>query len=185
MRSGALRSLKHSAKRVGITVERFGPHTARAAAATNALDQGADIAKIQEWLGHANVSTTRIYDHRKTPLEDSPVFKVIYRPLRGERQFSTVSGLAMLTSIRRAPALEPRTAHASGVQTGGVTNQPETSNFPEIDGPANDRRSTSRAFASKSRILERRGVAHYSRSCFGIRSRSISPSTAKSVQPLS
>jgi integrase/recombinase XerD len=33
-------------------------------APTNALDHQADIAKMQEWLGHANISTTRIYDHR-------------------------------------------------------------------------------------------------------------------------
>jgi site-specific recombinase XerD len=70
--------LKHYAKRVGITVDRFGPHVAPATPATNALDQGADIAKVQEWLGHANVSTTRIYDHRKTRPEDSPTFKVSY-----------------------------------------------------------------------------------------------------------
>lgn len=38
----------------------------------------ADIAKVQEWLGHANISTTRVYDHRKTRPEDSPTFKVRY-----------------------------------------------------------------------------------------------------------
>jgi hypothetical protein len=38
----------------------------------------ADIAKVQEWLGHANIATTRIYDHRKTRPEDSPTFKVNY-----------------------------------------------------------------------------------------------------------
>ena len=37
-----------------------------------------DIAKVQEWLGHADIATTRIYDHRKTRPEDSPTFKVTY-----------------------------------------------------------------------------------------------------------
>jgi integrase/recombinase XerD len=55
-----------------------GAHALRAAAATNALDHEADIAKVQEWLGHANISTTRIYDHRRTRPEDSPTFKVVY-----------------------------------------------------------------------------------------------------------
>jgi integrase/recombinase XerD len=50
----------------------------RATAATNALDHQADIAKVQEWLGHANIAMTRIYDHRKTRPEDSPTFKVAY-----------------------------------------------------------------------------------------------------------
>ena len=78
MHSGVYRMVKHYGKQVGIGVERFGPHAARATAATNALDAGTDIAKVQEWLGHANVSTTRVYDHRKTKPEDSPVFKVKY-----------------------------------------------------------------------------------------------------------
>jgi integrase/recombinase XerD len=57
----------------------IGAHALRATAATNALDNQADIAKVQEWLGHANIATTRIYDHRKTRPEDSPTFKVDYR----------------------------------------------------------------------------------------------------------
>jgi len=56
----------------------IGAHALRATAATNALDHEADIAKVQEWLGHANISTTRIYDHRKTRPEDSPTFKITY-----------------------------------------------------------------------------------------------------------
>jgi integrase/recombinase XerD len=56
----------------------IGAHALRATAATNALDHQADIAKVQEWLGHANISTTRIYDHRRTRSEDSPTFKVAY-----------------------------------------------------------------------------------------------------------
>src|SRR5579884_3579540 len=45
---------------------KIGAHALRATAATNALDHQADIAKVQEWLGHANIAATRIYDHRKT-----------------------------------------------------------------------------------------------------------------------
>jgi integrase/recombinase XerD len=56
----------------------IGAHSLRATAATNALDHHADIVKVQEWLGHANISTTRIYDHRRTRPEDSPTFKVTY-----------------------------------------------------------------------------------------------------------
>ena len=75
---GVYQLIKFYGLKIGVTVARFGPHAARATAATNALDAGADIAKVQEWLGHANVSTTRVYDHRKTRPEDSPTFKVKY-----------------------------------------------------------------------------------------------------------
>jgi integrase/recombinase XerD len=44
----------------------IGAHALRAAAATNALDN------------HADIATTRIYDHRKTRPEDSSTFKVNY-----------------------------------------------------------------------------------------------------------
>ena len=53
-------------------------HSMRATAATNALSHEADIAKVQEWLGHSNVSTTRLYDRRKSKSEDSPTFHVKY-----------------------------------------------------------------------------------------------------------
>lgn len=53
-------------------------HSLRATAATNALSHDSDIAKVQEWLGHANVSTTRLYDQRKMRPEDSPTFRVRY-----------------------------------------------------------------------------------------------------------
>ena len=68
------------AKATGISAEAVGicVHSMRATAATNALSNEADIAKVQEWLGHANVSTTRLYDRRKTRPEDSPTFHVKY-----------------------------------------------------------------------------------------------------------
>ncbi len=65
----------------GITRGRSGlrsAHALRATAATNPLDHQADIAKVLEWLGHANISITRIYGHRRTCPEDSPTFKAAY-----------------------------------------------------------------------------------------------------------
>jgi integrase/recombinase XerD len=73
---GIYKMVKRYAKRVGVNIEGFGAHSLRATAATNALDHEADIAKVQEWLGHANIATTRLYDRRKTRPEDSPTLKV-------------------------------------------------------------------------------------------------------------
>lgn len=56
----------------------IGVHSLRATAATNALDHDADIKKVQEWLGHANIATTQIYDRRRSKPEDSPTFKISY-----------------------------------------------------------------------------------------------------------
>jgi site-specific recombinase XerD len=62
----------------GIDAAGFCVHSLRATAATNALDHEADIAKVQEWLGHSSISTTRLYDRRKSRPEDSPTFNVSY-----------------------------------------------------------------------------------------------------------
>ncbi|MBT2375512.1 tyrosine-type recombinase/integrase [Pseudomonas fluorescens] len=62
----------------GIEVTGLGVHGLRATAATNALEHNADIAKVQVWLGHANISTTRLYDRRDQRPEDSPTYKVKY-----------------------------------------------------------------------------------------------------------
>ncbi|QJE03748.1 tyrosine-type recombinase/integrase (plasmid) [Massilia forsythiae] len=75
---GVYKILAGYASQVGIDVDGFGPHALRATAATNALEHEADIAKVQQWLGHANISTTRVYDRRKMRAEDSPTFKVVY-----------------------------------------------------------------------------------------------------------
>ena len=64
--------------KLGLDAKAVCVHGLRATAATNALEHQADIAKVQEWLGHANISTTRLYDRRKTKPEESPTFKVTY-----------------------------------------------------------------------------------------------------------
>ncbi len=70
--------VKKYARKVGIEPSSITVHGLRATAATNALEHEADIAKVQEWLGHASISTTRLYDRRKMRPEDSPTFKVSY-----------------------------------------------------------------------------------------------------------
>jgi len=72
---GIYKLVRSYAKKLGVTI---GAHSLRATAATNALEHEADIAKVQEWLGHANIATTRLYDRRKSRPEDSPTFKVSY-----------------------------------------------------------------------------------------------------------
>jgi integrase/recombinase XerD len=72
---GIYKLVRSYAKKLGVEI---GVHALRATAATNALEHEADIAKVQEWLGHANIATTRLYDRRKSRPEDSPTFKVSY-----------------------------------------------------------------------------------------------------------
>ena len=72
--------VRHYGEKVGLNtdVHGFCVHALRATAATNALAHNADIAKVQEWLGHANIATTRLYDRRQSRPEESPTFKVEY-----------------------------------------------------------------------------------------------------------
>lgn len=67
--------VRHYSRVLGFPI---GVHSLRATAATNALDHDADIKKVQEWLGHANIATTQIYDRRRSKPEDSPTFKIFY-----------------------------------------------------------------------------------------------------------
>ncbi|MDP8212136.1 MAG: tyrosine-type recombinase/integrase [Candidatus Zapsychrus exili] len=62
----------------GIDTDNFHPHSLRATFATNSLNNKADLGKVQDYLGHANIATTRIYDKRGEDLMDSPTFKVNY-----------------------------------------------------------------------------------------------------------
>ncbi len=70
--------VKDYAAAAAVHVDGLCLHALRATAPTNALAHDADIAYVQEWLGHANIATTRLYDRRQSRPEDSPTFRVSY-----------------------------------------------------------------------------------------------------------
>jgi len=61
-RKGAWEIVRRHVKAAGIQ-RRVTPHTLRHTFATHLIQGGADIAAVQEMLGHADISTTQIYTH--------------------------------------------------------------------------------------------------------------------------
>lgn len=73
------RHLKQLCEDAGLNKNLVSPHVLRHSVATHLLKNGADIRIIQEFLGHADISTTQIYTHLNTEELDKTIKN--YHPL--------------------------------------------------------------------------------------------------------
>ena len=61
-----------------VSVDHYSTHSARATFATESLNNGALLEHVQNALGHSSITTTQMYDKRKTLHRDSPSLRVRY-----------------------------------------------------------------------------------------------------------
>ncbi len=66
-RMGIWKLLQKYAKRAGVESKVY-PHVLRHSFATHLVENGADLRVVQELLGHADISTTKIYSHASSDM---------------------------------------------------------------------------------------------------------------------
>lgn len=72
------RIVRKYVRKAGINDRGFSAHSTRATFITEALRNGASIEDVQAHVGHADISTTKLYDRRRLNPEQSPTFYVNY-----------------------------------------------------------------------------------------------------------
>ncbi|MBA8827801.1 site-specific recombinase XerD [Saccharopolyspora lacisalsi] len=69
--------LRRYARKAGIeSHDQLVPHSTRHSVITNALAQGISLPKVQDLAGHADPRMTRLYDHSRNRLDDSPAYQM-------------------------------------------------------------------------------------------------------------
>lgn len=68
--------IKKIAKQAGLPSERISPHCLRHTFATESLNMNIPVQDVADMLGHADLSTTRRYDHSRRVVSNSPADKL-------------------------------------------------------------------------------------------------------------
>ncbi|GAT67314.1 endonuclease [Planomonospora sphaerica] len=79
----------------GVDPAKLTPHTARATAATLALDAGVPLAGVQELLGHASPVTTQRYNRGRRKLDSHAAYRMGRRRLTRRLPFEDEAGFSM------------------------------------------------------------------------------------------